>query len=67
MEHLSPVEEWSSILARTPAAVREHIGRVVRTHKAALAEAFYAEMLQHPQGRLFLDADIVHQRLHASM
>lgn len=67
MEYLNPVEEWSSILARTPAAVREHIARVVRTHKAALAEAFYAEMLQHPQGRLFLDADIVHQRLHASM
>ncbi|OBS30128.1 hypothetical protein A9O67_08850 [Tepidimonas fonticaldi] len=48
-------------------AVRAHVARVVEQHRAELAEGFYQDMMAHRQAQVFLDADIVHQRLHASL
>ncbi|TSE23972.1 Diguanylate cyclase DosC [Tepidimonas sediminis] len=62
-----PVQEWAAILEATPPDVRQRVAELVQRHRAALAEAFYAEMLAHPQAHVFLDAQVVHQRLHASM
>jgi diguanylate cyclase len=62
-----PVAEWRAIVANTPTAVAQRISALVHDLGDELAEAFYAEMLAHPKAKLFLDADIVHQRLHASM
>lgn len=62
-----PVAEWQSILTKTPPAIAQRISALAHDLGDELAEAFYTEMLAHPQAKLFLDADIVHQRLHASM
>lgn len=62
-----PVPEWQSIVTKTPPAIAQRISALVHDLGDELAEAFYAEMLAHPKAKLFLDADIVHQRLHASM
>jgi diguanylate cyclase len=34
---------------------------------AQLADRFYSYMMGHPQAKVFLSADVVHERLHASM
>lgn len=62
-----PVAEWRAVLAQVSPVVRERVALVVEQHRAALAERFYGDMMAHPQAQLFLDAEIVHQRLHASM
>lgn len=65
--HHDPAQEWAAIVAAVDPALRQRIAELVRRHGAALAEAFYEAMLAHPQAQVFLDARVVHERLHASM
>ena len=41
--------------------------RVMAEQSAQLADRFYSYMMGHPQAKVFLSADVVHERLHASM
>lgn len=66
MTHL-PEQEWANAVQAAPQACRELVAGLARAHCAPLAQLFYNSMLGHPQAARFLNHDIVHRRLQASM
>jgi len=59
--------EWQDILEATPTICKEVLAQAVASNAQALADHFYAYMMEHPQAKVFLDHDSVHDRLHGSM
>lgn len=59
--------DWIALFEQVPAQARATVREIVETHKSAMADSFYARMLQDPEALIFLDNDQVHSRLHASM
>lgn len=60
-------EDWALLLGTYSASVKQSVNDQVSNHTALLAKEFYQGMLAHPEARLFLSHDIVHERLSASM
>lgn len=63
----SAENEWHDIVHATPDACRATLAKVIEARSKDFADRFYSYMLGHPQAKVFLTADVVHQRLHASM
>lgn len=59
--------EWQRILQTTPAEALTQVHALAQAHAAALAQHFYAEMLQDSVAAQLLDHAQVQQRLGASM
>lgn len=62
-----PEQEWANAVQAAPSACRDLVAGLAKAHCAELAQLFYDSMLMHPQAARFLNHDIVHQRLQASM
>lgn len=58
---------WSEVLDDTPRVLRERVAALVDGIAAELADIFYERLGQHPHAKLFLDNDLVNQRLRAAM
>lgn len=58
---------WTTVLEAAPEPVRRRVSALVDGCAADLADRFYSEMLGHDHAKLFLDNEVVNQRLHASM
>ena len=61
------VADWQRLSEETSLHVKQAIGALVEQHAAELAALFYRNMLADPEANMFLDHDLVNQRLHASM
>ena len=64
---LSAENEWRDIVQAAPAACRAALAQLMAEQANTLADKFYNHMLGHPQAKVFLTAEVVNQRLHASM
>ena len=62
-----PEQEWARTVQAAPQACRDLVAGVAQAHCAQLAKLFYDSMLAHPHAARFLNHDLVHQRLQASM
>lgn len=60
-------QTWTDTAGAVPAEVRREVSRVVAAHRREIADEFYARMLASPEAAVFLDHDVVHDRLHASL
>ena len=58
---------WSEVLDDTPRVLRERVAALVDGIAAELADIFYERLGRHPHAKLFLDNDLVNQRLRAAM
>jgi len=58
---------WCATAERVPGEARAAVTGLVDGARADLAEAFYTHMLASPEAAVFLDHDVVHERLHATM
>ena len=63
----SAENEWREIVQAAPEVCREAVAELMSEHASVLADNFYTHMLGHPQAKVFLTAEVVNQRLHASM
>ena len=63
----SAENEWRDIVQAAPEVCREALAELMSEHASVLADNFYTHMLGHPQAKVFLTAEVVNQRLHASM
>ncbi|MDO8261911.1 MAG: diguanylate cyclase [Gallionella sp.] len=61
------VAEWQRLSEETTLSVKQTVGALIQQHLADLVDMFYKNMLTDDEARLFLDNDLVNQRLHASM
>jgi diguanylate cyclase len=61
------VAAWQRLLEETAIPVKETVSTLIQKHAADLADTFYTHMLSNEEAKVFLDNDIVNQRLHASM
>lgn len=59
--------QWQLILSEYDERMRARVQGLVLAHSHELAEDFYSQMMLQPQAQEFLDHEVVHQRLHASM
>jgi len=59
--------DWIALFENAPPTARHAVRDIITEHKSAMADAFYERMLQDPEARVFLNNDVVHERLHASM
>lgn len=59
--------EWGAIVLATPEVCRAALDGLMARDAEKLASYFYQHMLGHPQASVFLSAETVQQRLHASM
>lgn len=64
---LSAESEWHDIVQSAPLACRAALAQLMAEQASALADKFYSHMLGHSQAKVFLSAEVVSQRLHASM
>ena len=62
-----PEQEWAKTVQTAPMACRDLVASLAQAHCVELAQHFYDSMQGHPQAARFLNHDIVHQRLQASM
>lgn len=58
---------WTLTGAATPAEIRGAVATVVGACRREIADEFYARMLASPEAAVFLDHDVVHDRLHPSL
>jgi diguanylate cyclase len=65
--NLSAENEWNDIVQATPIACRAALAQLMAEQAGSMADSFYRHMLGHPQAKVFLTAEVVSQRLHASM
>lgn len=65
--HQSAENEWREIVDSVPENCRVVLAQVMARESTRLADRFYSYMMGHPQAKVFLSAEVVHQRLHASM
>lgn len=63
----SAESEWRDIVQAAPVVCRAALAQLMDEQSSALADKFYIHMLGHPQAKVFLTAEVVNQRLHASM
>lgn len=63
----SPELEWHELVQATPDLCKVTLAATVAQHSSGLADHFYEYMLGHPQAQVFLNHEVVHERLHASM
>jgi diguanylate cyclase len=63
----SAENEWREIVDSVPENCRVVLAQVMARESTRLADRFYSYMMGHPQAKVFLSAEVVHQRLHASM
>lgn len=61
------VSEWQQLADETPEHVKQSISTLVQHHTAELADLFYSNMLADEEAKIFLDHQLVNQRLHASL
>ncbi|EKE82895.1 diguanylate cyclase [Idiomarina xiamenensis] len=67
-EHLQGLEQdWSSALRQVDQAVHDAVREKVRQAAPTLAASFYREMMAQADASVFLNNDIVHQRLSSSL
>lgn len=60
-------KDWIALFEHAPEIARNAVRDIIAERKPALADAFYERMLQDPEARAFLNNQVVHERLHASM
>ncbi len=65
--HQSAENEWREVVDSVPENCRAVLAQVMARQSTRLADRFYSYMMGHPQAKVFLSAEVVHQRLHASM
>lgn len=58
---------WTVTAETVPHEVRRAVTAVVEANRREIADEFYARMLASPEAAVFLDHDVVHDRLHASL
>lgn len=63
----SKIHELIAQLYRSNTDILKFIGSVISPHSDEIAKIFYAEMLAHPEARVFLDHELVGRRLGISM
>lgn len=63
----SAESEWHDIVQAAPVLCRAALAQLMDEQASELADKFYTHMLGHPQAKVFLTAEVVNQRLHASM
>lgn len=61
------ITEWEKLLATTSNKVRQEIAAIVSSCKSTLADDFYKFMLRDEKAKVFIDHQMVRERLHASM
>lgn len=64
---LTTEDEWRHLVEAVPPDCRQLVYDTVCDNAAELSSHFYAYMMEHAMAKMFLNHDVVHQRLHASM
>lgn len=59
--------DWVAMFDSIEPALRGEIRACLVGSRAAIADAFYGKMIEDAEARSFLNHEVVHQRLHASM
>lgn len=59
--------EWQRLSEETTVSVKQMVAALIRQHADDLVDMFYTHMLADDEAKVFLDNDLVNQRLHASL
>lgn len=64
---LAAEDEWQQLIDTVPPDCRQRVYDTVCEQANALAGHFYDYMMDHAMAKAFINHEVVHQRLHASM